>query len=294
MPTKAKPPLPPFPPPPHLTGPHLALARAATGGLSGFALPIFGKNSRTPLSTAGSGAGLGAVIESTSGAGVEVRVGSGLSASHRPFAAALLPLSSEQQPSQQPQGTSLSLSQRLPPPSPPSPLHGLGSGSGIGPEPSSVHKRMSRSASTGELYGEHSGQGLGQGLSGSRLGLGSRSGLSTLSVHNRGTAKSDLHSVQISSTSCETSRILYIPELICAICHSVYDPSTAYGHHDVYLYPAREGGGGIGLPVMDDKWAFLRSRKMNSKCSVEMRIVGETTKSEPLFYPNSSFIPAFI
>ena len=82
---------------------------------------------------------------------------------------------------------------------------------------------------------EEQGQGLGQG---SGQGFG-KMFASMFTPHHQ-TTKPDLHSLPPPHTTCETSRILYIPELICAICHSVYDPSTAYGHHDVYLYPAKE------------------------------------------------------
>jgi hypothetical protein len=34
-----------------------------------------------------------------------------------------------------------------------------------------------------------------------------------------------------------------------ALSHSVFNPKKAYSHHDVYLYPASEGGGGLGEAV---------------------------------------------
>ena len=37
--------------------------------------------------------------------------------------------------------------------------------------------------------------------------------------------------------------------MIVAFAHCVHDPATAYGHHDVYLHPATDGGGGVGVPV---------------------------------------------
>ena len=65
-----------------------------------------------------------------------------------------------------------------------------------------------------------------------------------------------------------------------AVSHSVFDVNTAYSHHDVYLYPAKGGGGGLGRCVDDDKYAYLRSRKMSSKCNFELRILDSLT--EPL------------
>jgi hypothetical protein len=37
-------------------------------------------------------------------------------------------------------------------------------------------------------------------------------------------------------------------QVIVAFAHCVHDPATAYGHHDVYLHPATDGGG-VGVPV---------------------------------------------
>lgn len=78
----------------------------------------------------------------------------------------------------------------------------------------------------------------------------------------------------------ETARLLYVPGIVMAVSHSVFDAATAYSHHDVYLYPAREGGGGLGRCVNDDKYAYLRSRKMSSKANFELRILDSST--EPL------------
>jgi hypothetical protein len=58
----------------------------------------------------------------------------------------------------------------------------------------------------------------------------------------------------------------------------VYNPKRSYSHHDVYLYPASEGGGGLGEAVSDDKYAYLRSRKMSSKCNLELRILDSVTE----------------
>ena len=246
VPTRTKPPLPHFPPPPHVEGPHLALARSATGGLGGMGLPLFGhKNSR------------GSVSNAEGGGGVKAGTRSGLSTSHRPFSTSIPVGSNEQpqpqsqlstqppQPHPQPQLQPSQASQHPSPPSPSSHRYGDLGGSGKGSGSLSVNKRMSRSASTGELYSAHAGPGLAPGLGqGQGLGQGSGQGFgkmfaSMFTPHHQ-TTKPDLHSLPPPHTTCETSRILYIPELICAICHSVYDPSTAYGHHDVYLYPAKE------------------------------------------------------
>ena len=78
----------------------------------------------------------------------------------------------------------------------------------------------------------------------------------------------------------ETARLLYVPGIVMAVSHSVFDAATAYSHHDVYLYPAGEGGGGLGRCVDDDKYAYLRSRKMSSKANFELRILDSST--EPL------------
>jgi hypothetical protein len=78
----------------------------------------------------------------------------------------------------------------------------------------------------------------------------------------------------------ETARLLYVPGIVMAVSHSVFDVNTAYSHHDVYLYPAKGGGGGLGRCVDDDKYAYLRSRKMSSKCNFELRILDSLT--EPL------------
>ena len=76
----------------------------------------------------------------------------------------------------------------------------------------------------------------------------------------------------------ETERILYVPGIVMAVSHSVYDIATAYSHHDVYLYPASEGGGGLGRCVEDDKYAYLRSRPMGTKCNFELRILDSPTR----------------
>ena len=74
------------------------------------------------------------------------------------------------------------------------------------------------------------------------------------------------------------ARVLYLPGVVLAVSHSVFDPATAYTHHDVYLYPARDGGGGLGVCQTDDKFAYLRSRKMSSKCNLELRILDSLTE----------------
>ena len=67
------------------------------------------------------------------------------------------------------------------------------------------------------------------------------------------------------------SKVLHLPGIVMAVSHSVFNHATAYNHHDVYLHPSREGGGGLGDCVFDDKYAYLRSRKMSSKCNLELR-----------------------
>ena len=73
------------------------------------------------------------------------------------------------------------------------------------------------------------------------------------------------------------AKVLHLPGIVMAVSHSVFNPATAYNHHDVYLYPSREGGGGLGECVFDDKYAYLRSRKMSSKCNLELRILDSLT-----------------
>ena len=73
------------------------------------------------------------------------------------------------------------------------------------------------------------------------------------------------------------SKVLHLPGIVMAVSHSVFNHATAYNHHDVYLHPSREGGGGLGDCVFDDKYAYLRSRKMSSKCNLELRILDSLT-----------------